>query len=442
MKTLQVGFFAFLTLSVFFILSLALTQKTSIFESYNEYYTELADAVGLIEKAPVKIAGLNVGRIEKMSLQGKKAKLILKIQKKIKLPQDSVVQIKNSGALGDKYLEIIPGDDIHFLSSKSFIATTNISGDLYGASEGLAMDLQDIVKHIKKQFIGQDGSTLKEITDSLRDILSQIKKTTKVFANITTQNENRLQVLVENLSKFGEKLSKLDLNALEDFSKNMALISKNLTEGKGTLGKLLTDDELINKTTETMESLRQLTQKFNTTRTEIDIYSTYNNDAGGYASFHLDIIPSPEKILRLGLSSSDFGPKTTERKETIKTTGSLTTNTYKTVHTEPIYRINAQVGRKFSDFALRIGLIESSGGIGLDYYFPKLGIKTSLDAFDWNRYKTKPTLRLSGEIRLWNVIYIKGVGEDLFHLKQKGISYGAGLRLNDNNVSSLLSFIK
>lgn len=439
MKVLYVGIFSFFSFIVFIVIILSLTQENSLFESYKYHYTIVDDAIGLITKSPIKIAGLDVGKIEKIVLDQGKAKIFIKIKKSIFIPQDSSINIKTSGVLGDKYLEIALGKDSKPLLKNTPLKTAGISVDLYNSGESLVTELRDMVKIVKEQFLGAQGEILKEMTSQIKSILKNINTTSEMISTVSTKNELKLHDIISNLANFSEKLSHLNLASLETFSENMTILSTNLKEGKGSLGKLLTDEELVNKATETLNSINTLTKKFTSSAAEIDIFSAYNYQLGSYAGFNLDILPGPEKFFRLGISSADFGPFSISQKRTLETKNGVKTDLFKTYHTYPTYRINAQLGRKILNLSIRVGLIESVGGLGIDYSIPQAGLKTSIDLFDWS---SKPRMRASGEIKIWNVFYLKGVGENMLDFKNSGVSYGAGIRLNDNDVASFINLFK
>jgi len=68
------------------------------------------DATGLEKDASVQIAGVEVGRVEDISLKNGKALVRLRITPEVKLEKDAEAKIKAYGILGDKYVDYRPGD--------------------------------------------------------------------------------------------------------------------------------------------------------------------------------------------------------------------------------------------------------------------------------------------------------------------------------------------
>ncbi len=68
------------------------------------------DVTGLKEGASVEMAGVRVGRVEAIVLsKDEKAIVSMKLNKAVRLTDDSIVSVKTSGLIGDKYLKITPG---------------------------------------------------------------------------------------------------------------------------------------------------------------------------------------------------------------------------------------------------------------------------------------------------------------------------------------------
>lgn len=66
---------------------------------------------GLRERAPVTIAGVKVGQVKAIGLDadGARARVLLDVDPRLKLPVDTAAAIRTSGVLGDKFLALEPG---------------------------------------------------------------------------------------------------------------------------------------------------------------------------------------------------------------------------------------------------------------------------------------------------------------------------------------------
>ena len=82
--------------------------------------------------SPVEIHGIEVGRVEKMTLDTEKqtAVLQLKIRKGITVYDDAIASIKTAGLIGDKFVNIDPGGGGDALASGAFIVETTSPTDM------------------------------------------------------------------------------------------------------------------------------------------------------------------------------------------------------------------------------------------------------------------------------------------------------------------------
>lgn len=87
------------------------------------------DNIGSLKaRAPVRIAGVKIGQIEKIELQDQrfKAKVTLLINKKENhLPSDTSASILTEGLLGSNYISLTPGYEDELLKNGSVIENTH-----------------------------------------------------------------------------------------------------------------------------------------------------------------------------------------------------------------------------------------------------------------------------------------------------------------------------
>jgi phospholipid/cholesterol/gamma-HCH transport system substrate-binding protein len=74
----------------------------------------------------VELAGVQIGQVKSIELDTKRyvANVKLKIEKDVKLTEDSIASIKTSGLIGDRYIQISPGgSDIYLEPGETIIET-------------------------------------------------------------------------------------------------------------------------------------------------------------------------------------------------------------------------------------------------------------------------------------------------------------------------------
>ena len=119
----------FVLLGAAAILFLALQSANLLSLSFQPTYRVVAkfdNIGGLKRQAAVKSAGVVVGRVETIELDGKsfQARVALAIDQRYAFPKDSSVKILTSGLLGEQYLGIEAGADEKNLASGDTITNT------------------------------------------------------------------------------------------------------------------------------------------------------------------------------------------------------------------------------------------------------------------------------------------------------------------------------
>lgn len=110
MNPLKVGLLTLAAIASIVVMSLKITQNQSGFGKHIQYQTILDDASGIFEKTPIKVAGINAGKIKSIELEGNKALLTFEILEQIKVTPSATLKIKSVGLLGDKYIDMDLGD--------------------------------------------------------------------------------------------------------------------------------------------------------------------------------------------------------------------------------------------------------------------------------------------------------------------------------------------
>ncbi len=93
---------------------------------------KFTSVTGLKIGNPVHILGINVGRVEQITMdqENQKAVVEIRINKGIKIYDDAIASIKTEGLIGDKYLSIDPGGGGDVLKPNGVITETQAALDI------------------------------------------------------------------------------------------------------------------------------------------------------------------------------------------------------------------------------------------------------------------------------------------------------------------------
>lgn len=107
-----VGIFVLIGIVCLSYLSIKLGKMELFGGDYYEVYAEFDSVSGLKKGASVEIAGVEVGRVDRIVLDpksGAQARVYLDIRSGVKLADDVIASVRTRGIIGDKFILLKPG---------------------------------------------------------------------------------------------------------------------------------------------------------------------------------------------------------------------------------------------------------------------------------------------------------------------------------------------
>lgn len=95
-----------------------------------EIHAEFDSVAGLKAGATVEIAGVQVGQVKRIGLNGDRALVVFSLQPGVKLYGDAIASVKTRGLIGDKYVSLSPGGSQKELPPGTKIRDTESGVDL------------------------------------------------------------------------------------------------------------------------------------------------------------------------------------------------------------------------------------------------------------------------------------------------------------------------
>jgi phospholipid/cholesterol/gamma-HCH transport system substrate-binding protein len=240
MKTeVKVGIFFFLGLVILLIIFEFITEIPIFTREYSlkTYFKSIGE---LKEGNPVKLSGVEVGKISKIKIVDGRIEVTFKVKKGTPVKTDSVATIKLTSLLGTSYINLSFGSPESPIAEPGSILLSEEPADI---SEILAK-VESTVSSIESVF-SENSEKISSILNGLDTILGG-----------AARGEGTLGKLIKDESLYNEA---------RDTLANLNEISRDIKQGKGTLGKLVKDESLYNETKTTMANLGQLTKRLNST---------------------------------------------------------------------------------------------------------------------------------------------------------------------------------
>ncbi|MCL5096290.1 MAG: MlaD family protein [Candidatus Omnitrophica bacterium] len=220
---------------------------------------------------PVKMAGVQIGTVERINLSGIKVEVTMKIERSAPVKTDSKATIKFQGLLGQNYVSISFGAPTapNVESGAELVTTEQVDlSTLMAKLDSAASQVEGMTKTFSGEnfssLLGPFTDFLKENKGKLNDMLSNLQTVSEEIAKgqgtigklITT--DTLYQTALNTVSNLNGTTS--DIRSVADQAK---LTISNINEGRGTIGRLATNPALYDEATNAMVNLRDILQKIN-----------------------------------------------------------------------------------------------------------------------------------------------------------------------------------
>lgn len=284
----KVGITALLTIIVFIWLYNFLKGKNLL--SSSAYYYVVYDKVGgLAESSPVEVNGYKVGVVQSVKfLDPESGKLLvtLSVDKGFKLPKNTIAEITTATLIAGMKIQFIygngpgtylSGDTLPGRLAESLISRVenellplkNKLSDLVVVIDSVISSIDDIMdpqfRRNIKAGVASLSNTAKSIDEGeLKSTLENINKFTAMLAS----NSDKLSSAFTSLESVADTLKEADIySAITNLKQSLEKASQlldNLNSGKGTTGKLITNDSLYNNLSNSLASLDLLLKDLKT----------------------------------------------------------------------------------------------------------------------------------------------------------------------------------
>ncbi len=113
-----------------------------------------------------------------------------------------------------------------------------------------------------------------------------------------------------------------------------------------------------------------------------------------------------------------------------------------TIHESGDFKISAQYGKRFDDLLFRIGIIEGTGGFGIDYFSWNDTLKFSTNIYDFNAVNDirgdNPNLSMSVRYQFFKHINAYISANNVMNKNANSVSAGLGISFVDDDLKNLL----
>jgi len=415
---------------------------------------------GLDLKAAVRMAGVQVGTVEIVELEDSKARVVLRIDPGVKIPRGTEAAVKTMGLLGDKYVDLIPKQQAEtgqagkersgFYKDGDRIERSVASSDadqLITKLSAIADDIKQVTGSLRNVFGSQRGEkSMEDILHDLRQTTANIKDFSYALRGDGSELVARLNELAQNLNGVvndNKENLKVTMENVREASKSaeMALasienVTKKIDRGEGTLGKLVNDDGMYSNIDSAAKGISDYVSKVERLRTTVAFRNEYMFSASK-SYFTLELKPKPDQYYVVEVLSDPFG----RYDQTVSVTNGVASvnETYKDK-----LKFSLEFAKRWGNLALRMGIVESEGGLGGDLFAFDDRVKFSLDAWNFNSKEPNNLNTHMKSTATWHItklLFVNGGYDNFLNSSRASGFAGIGLRFEDDDLKYLMGSV-
>lgn len=445
-------------------------------------FVRMADASGIAQRSQVRVAGISVGTIGTIKLEGERARIDMRIKPDVPLYEDAAVMKRSSSLLGEYYIAIAPGtegrrrlkdgDEIR----RVIEATT--TDDILRQVASMAEKINRVAEALANSVGTEQGQenmratlqNLAEVTDALNQtvrenretihsILSQVEGITargapevdRILENtrIVTENVRELvsksepgkQAQPGEIRETVEKVNRAS-SSLEKTLANLEAVSGRLERGEGTLGKLTKDEKLINEVQGVAEDVGEFVGGISRLQTIVSLRSDFQFRSQTVKSFvELRLQPREDKYYSIEIVNDPRG-RTHIEDVNVQTTNPNEPAQYREIRqvTTNTFRFSLQFAQRIGPLVGRFGIKESTGGVGLDLILLDDRLELAQDLFGFGE-TVLPRWRVYLSYAFVKRLWLLGGVDDILSYDRRDYFVGLNLRFNDEDLKKILPFI-
>jgi len=223
----------------------------------------------------VKMAGVEIGRVEVIQLTTNRVLVRMKVHADAGVKTDSTATVKFTGLLGQNFVAIDFGTPQGDSLKDNQYITTAEQADLSAMMQKID-SVASGVENLTKSFTGVNIDTLigplrdliQTNKESLTATLSNMRAITTDISSQISQNKGTLGKLIKDEALYNTALS--TVSNLQDTAAEIRAtvadarkIVDQVNSAHGTVGLLLKDEALYRETTESMTNLKEILEKIN-----------------------------------------------------------------------------------------------------------------------------------------------------------------------------------
>jgi phospholipid/cholesterol/gamma-HCH transport system substrate-binding protein len=277
---LKIGIVAVIAIGMAVMFVIAVGGQGGFSWEQYELVTKFPDVKGLKSGAVVRVAGVEVGKVDEVKLTGSEVEVRLKVNEEntSRITEQSRATIGSLSLLGEPVIDILPSTQGRQLQDGDFLPAGRAPGQLADVAEGATQALQQVTG-IMQDIRSGKGTVGKVFTDDqIYKEVNGLIESAGVVASELARGKGTMGMLVRDPAAY----TRLN-NALGYLQDSL----QRINAGEGNLGRLLKDDALAKNLTSATANFDQIGARLNRNDntmgrllTERELYDKFNSLTG------------------------------------------------------------------------------------------------------------------------------------------------------------------
>jgi phospholipid/cholesterol/gamma-HCH transport system substrate-binding protein len=219
------------------------------------------DASGLTRRSRVQIAGIGVGEITDIKLEGLKAKVFFRVKKELTVRENASLTKRSESLLGDYMIDLTPGtEEFRVLENDEEVKkVVDAQGmeQIFGSLTAITSDIQTVTSSLKNVLGGTQGQgsmeaivanlvkltqdldkTIVGTTAKLDTILLNVEGVSSDVRKITAREQGSITNIVDNIESVSKDVREVMVSVKRIVGQNEGEVASGVSNVKETLAKL------------------------------------------------------------------------------------------------------------------------------------------------------------------------------------------------------------
>lgn len=510
-KAARVGALVIAAIVAAFVVWRLVDERSGSSQGYR-VHAYLNNAHGLITKSRVTVAGLPVGFLDSIELatitrrelrcdRGPEmeddddmvtvARVNVIMENDVELYEDATISRRSASLLGEFILAMTPGtpggDRLEDGDRICTVIESSDTSDLIADLGAVARSVRRVAEQVERTFGTDEGGrqmqeALRNLTEALEGVNriiqtneQTVQHTLDNIDSITSTAEPRLASILDNIDRttgdlrdiiehnrdgldegvgeVGPTIASINRASqqLERVLEDVGEVTERTAAGEGTIGRLTSDEHLIDEVEETVEGVNAIIGGFSRLRTVVALRSEYLFLANAFKNYiEIQLSPSEDRYFLIQIVDDPRGQTqftTTQVRTSPPREGEPAFYEEVRATTSENLLFSLQLAKRLYFMTLRFGILESSGGIGFDVHLFDDRLEMNADLFRFGD-QTFPSLRVRVSYEIVNTLFVLAGVDNILNAdpstpSQNGADFflGAMLRFTDHDLVGLFPFL-